>query len=318
MRRSPSGTLLYNNGEIKFLNTGTKYTMSAAVYPSWHPNGNLIAFSVNIIRQRFHSAGDGLIYVYDLASDIIVYDIAKNQVTTCPALSTGRLENMPAWSHDGRYLYYISGPKYDKNKPDSCVKYDLLRIAYNAENSLWGNVDTLLTAGKTGKSITYPQLSPDDKFLTFAMSDYGYFNVFSKTSDLYIMNTANLQYSEMPVNSPDAESFHGWSSSGRWILFASKRIDGLFSNVFFSHIDSAGNASKPFVLPQKDPDFYSRYTLNFNRPVFIKDKVGVSINRLVKAAYSKKVEVEFDPDVEIDALSGATRIERDVMKEHTN
>jgi hypothetical protein len=39
---------------------------------------------------------------------------------------------------------------------------------------------------------------------------------------------------------------------------------------------------------------------------------------LVKAAYSKAISVEFDPGVDIDALSGATRIEQDVTKEHTN
>jgi hypothetical protein len=83
-------------------------------------------------------------------------------------------------------------------------------------------------------------------------------------------------------------------------------------------VDSAGSVSKPFLLPQKDPDYYDAHVFNFNRPVFIKDKVSVGADKLTKAAYAQKKNVVFDPDVDVDALSGATRIERDVSKEHTN
>ena len=60
--------------------------MSACVYPSWHPDENLIAFSVNIIYQKFHAAGKFINSVNDAASDIVVYDMAKNMLTTCPDL----------------------------------------------------------------------------------------------------------------------------------------------------------------------------------------------------------------------------------------
>jgi hypothetical protein len=318
LRRPPSGTLLYNKGQVKFLDTKTKYTMSPFVYPSWHPNGNLIAFSVNLIRQKFPATGHRSIYVFDMASDIVVYDIEKNQVTTCPEISTGNLENLPVWSHDGKYLYYISAPKYNEKVPDTAVKYDLVRIAYDAVHSTWGKPDTLLTSRETGQSITFPEISPDDKYLVFAMSEYGYFNVHARTSDLYMMNLGTRKYEKMSLNSDDVESYHSWSSGGRWLLFISKRMDGLYSNVFFSHVDPAGTVSKPFVLPQKDPDFYLVNTTNFNRPVFITGKVTIDDGKLAKAAYSKAIPVEFDPGVDIDALSGATRIEHDVTTEHTN
>jgi WD40-like Beta Propeller Repeat len=318
LRRPPSGTLLYDHGKVKFLDTKTKYTMSPFVYPSWHPGGNLIAFSVNIIKQKFPAAGYRNIYVYDIASDIVVYDIDKNQVSTCPEISTGNLENLPAWSHDGKYLYYISAPKYNEKVPDTTMKYSLVRIAYDAVHATWGKPDSLLTSRETGKSITFPEISPDDRYLVFAMSDYGYFNVHARTSDLYMMDLKTMKYNKLPLNSNDVESYHSWSSSGRWLLFISKRMDGLYSNVFFSHVDSSGKVSKPFVLPQKDPDFYRVNTTNYNRPVFVTDKVTVDEKDLIKAAYTKAVSVEFDPGVDIDALSGATRIEQDVTKEHTN
>ncbi|MFC2138721.1 hypothetical protein ACFLTE_11150 [Bacteroidota bacterium] len=315
LRAKPSGTLLYNNGDLKFINTGTEYTMSAGVYPSWHPNGNLIAFSVNKINQRFHSSAKRNIYVFDRASDIIVYNINKNEITTHPAISTKRLENLPVWSPDGKYLYFISGPEYYKNMVDTIVKYDLLRIPYNADKNIWGEVDTVLTSKKTGKSISLPEISPDGKFLIFCMADYGYFNVHSPSSDLYIMNLENKKYSKLRVNSNHVESFHSWSSDGKWILFITKRFENLYSRVMFSYIDSTGKASKPFLLPQKDPDYYTHLSLNYNRPVFIKDKVKISANKLSKAAYSNIQNVQFDENVDIDALSGATRIESSIMYE---
>jgi hypothetical protein len=136
LRQPPSGTLLYNKGEVRFINTKTNYTMSPCVYPSWHPNGNLIAFSVNLIKQKFPATGKRRIYVYDIASDIVVYNIEKNQITTCPELSTGNLENLPAWAHSGKYLYYISTPKYNIKVPDTTVKYSLVRIAYDTGRSI--------------------------------------------------------------------------------------------------------------------------------------------------------------------------------------
>jgi hypothetical protein len=318
LRRPPSGTLVVTDNKIKFINTGTKYTMSQGVYPSWHPDGKIIAFSVNIIKQNFHAYGHENIYVFDKASDIILYDVDKNMITTCPAISTKRLENFPVWSSDGNYLYYISGPEYNADRPDSTVKYDLLRIAYNISDGSWGQVDTLLTARETGKSITYPDPSPDGKYIVFSMGNYGYFNAYSRSSDIYIMNLENKEYKKLPVNSDHVESYHSWSSSGRWFLFVSKRIDGLYSNVYFSYFDTAGNMTKPFLLPQKNPEFYEIYTYNFNRPVFIKDKFKINADKLVKVAFSDKINTTFDPDVDIDGLSGATRIERDSTKEHTN
>ncbi|MBN2521404.1 MAG: PD40 domain-containing protein [Bacteroidales bacterium] len=313
LRTPPSGTILYKDNEVKFINTGTPYTMSAGVYPSWHPDGNLIAFSVNLINQQFHAASQRNIYVFDRASDIVVYDIDLNEVTTCPELSTKSLENLPAWSPDGKFLYYISGVPYDKKMPDSLVKYDLLRIPFDAQYKKWGKPDTILTAKETGQSISFPEISPDGRFLIFCMAQYGYFNIHSPGSDLYIMDLENMNYSKLPVNSNYTESFHSWSSNSRWLLFVSKRLDGLYSRVFFSHIDTAGNASKPFLLPQKDPDYYETLLLNYNRPVFVKNKIKISANKLSKKAFSGTVNATFDKNVNIDALSGATRISSDAM-----
>jgi hypothetical protein len=311
LRSKPSGTILYNNGTLQMLNTGTQFTMSSCVYPSWHPHGDIIAFSVNKIKQKFHSSGNKSQTVIDRASDLVLYDIKKNMITTSPKVSTGRLENLPNWSPDGKYLYFISGPKYDENVPDTLIRYDLMRISYDINTNEWGEVDTVLLSENTGKSITFPEVSPDGKYLLFCMTDYGYFSIYSPSSDLYLMDLKSFEYKKLDINSEHVESFHSWSSNSRWFLFSSKRIDGLNSRIYFSYIDEEGNVYKPVLLPQRDPTFYSTFIYNFNRPVFIKEKVRLSSKELTKAAYSTIQNVNFDPGVDIDALSGVTRIKKE-------
>ncbi|HPR62467.1 MAG TPA: hypothetical protein PLF35_16035, partial [Prolixibacteraceae bacterium] len=104
------------------------------------------------------------------------------------------------------------------------------------------------------------------------------------------------------------ESYHSWSSNSKWFLFVSKRVDGLYSNVFFSHIDENGNISKPFLMPQKHSSFYQSSTLNYNRPTFIKEKVKARSYQLSQKAFNRVINTHFDEKVDIDALSGATQI----------
>ena len=57
-RADHGGTFLIQDGEIEKLNTKTDSTISALVYPYWHPSGDYIAYSTNSTRQIFHSRAD--------------------------------------------------------------------------------------------------------------------------------------------------------------------------------------------------------------------------------------------------------------------
>jgi len=309
IRMANAGTILIQDKSIKKIETKTDYTMSAGVYPAWHPNGKMIAYSVNKIGQNFYAIAGSRIEVSDNASDLVVYDIERNMVTTSPKISTPRRENLPTWSPDGKYLYFISAPEAKKDSFETRIntKYDLMRISFDAKTMTWGDVDTVLTATRAGQTISFPKISPDGKFLMFTMSDFGYFTIHHNNSDLYLMDLATKEYKRMEINSDKTESYHTWSNNNRWFVFSSKRMDGLFTRPYICYIDNDGKVSNPFPLPQKDPLFYDTFLKNYNVPELVKDKVGFSAQQIRDAIYRPAIPATFDPKVDIDALSGATK-----------
>ncbi len=275
IRKNHGGTIISkDNGKLQKVNTNTPYTLNAGAYPSWHPNGKHIAYSVNNIGQYF-CTGETRIEVTDSYSDLIVYDVENNQVITSPKVSTKDRENLPIWSPDGKFIYFIKArPENPNNKID--VKYDLMRIGFDVNTNSWGNVDTLLLSRQIRKSISFPKISPDGKFLMFCASDNGYFTIHHPQTDLNILEIKSGKIKRLNINSPETDSYHSFSSTGNWFVFSSKRMDGLFTRPYFSYLYENGVASKPFVLPQEDPAFYESFIKNYNIPELITGEVPYS------------------------------------------
>ncbi len=308
---SPHGGLLIARDGIvtKVVDTKTPFNPIPAIYLAWHPSGKAIGFSTNKINQSFHAFGDNR-HSTDSFSDMAVYLIESNTVTTTPEIARpDRLETSPAWSPDGRYMYFCSAPRLPIERYKE-FRYELMRIAYDIETNTWGKPETVLSSKKTGLSIAFPQFSPDGRWLLFCMCEYGNFPVYQRTSDLYMMEMSTGKYWPLDVNSDQSESWHSWSSNSRWIVFSSKRPEGLLTRPYFSYIDAEGKAHKPFVLPQKDPAFYDSHVRMFNYPELIKEPIGVGQRDLLRALYSpaKQQRATLDPKlVRPEGATGATR-----------
>jgi len=299
-RRYGSATLLYDEGKVSKIGTRFGYT-------AWHPNRRLAVFPEYRVRLFFHTARAGIRDVVDMDSRMCYYDFDKKKAGDIPPLADkNRLETYPAWSPDGRRLYFSSAPILWTDRhtvpPERYneVRYDLRRVSYDEATGEWGEVETVLSAGETGLSILLPRVSPDGRFLLFCMCDYGVFAVYQESSDLYLMDLETGKYRKLrKANSDRAESWHCWSSNGRWIVFTSKRTSALFTKLYFSYIDEAGNDSKPFLLPQKDPRYYDSFLNLYNVPELVNGRLRASPRALLNAVRS--------PDkIEVDAVSGAT------------
>ena len=75
------------------------------------------------------------------------------------------------------------------------------------------------------------------------------------------------------ANSNESESWHCWSSNGRWIVYASKRRDNLFGKIYLSYVDEKGTDHKPILLPQEDPTFYDSLLQTYNAPELASSRI---------------------------------------------
>lgn len=293
MRAENSGTYIFKDGLIEKLDTRTDSTIGQVVYPSWHPEGNFVAFSTNQIVQTFHAIPDKKIEVLDTLSDLVVYNILDHSLTNVPAIaSKGSLETFPTWSPDGKFLYFCSA-KSMSPKEYQHIRYDLLRIAFDPQTSRFGAIDTIYKAAEAARSVSFARISPDGKFVLFCLSDYGNFSIWHPESDLYLLNLETKALTKPAINSDQSESYHTWSFNGKWLVFSSRRLDGLFTRPYFSHMDSQGVFSKPFILPQKDPLFYDRFLKSFNIPELVKSKVNLDPRIISRELDKEPIKVRF-------------------------
>ena len=118
----------------------------------------------------------------------------------------------------------------------------------------------------------------------FALAEYGVFHIWHHDADLWMIDLqAPLSSSEgirnpRPVdeiNSPDTESYHSWSSNGKWVVFSSRRDDGVYTRPFIAHIDENGKGTKPFELPCADPDYHRQFMKSYNIPEFMRGPVTI-------------------------------------------
>jgi len=308
-RKFNGGTTILYDGKLQKFNTKTDISMSAGVYPSWNPNGYIIAMSTNLISQYFHNNYGKRIYVSDSKSDIVLLNMKTQTLTTCSQLSTKALENLPAWAPDGRTLYYVSAPeRQGKSKYDIGYWYSLLKITYDETTNTWGTADTILRASDLQGSITFPKPSPDGRYIAFTIANRGYFTPFNREADICLFDLKENRVTRPEsINSSCSESNHNWSNNGRWLVVSSKYPGGMFTKPYFAHFDEKGNFSKRFVLPQADPDFYDSFALNYNNTDFITGELPTTPMQWRDAIKADPIPVKADPSVNIDGLSGATK-----------
>lgn len=294
VRGSVGGTYFAEGKKITRTDLKTKEMTSGAVYPSWHPGGRYVAFSSNNIIQTFRAIPDKNIEVQDLASSLVLYDTEKNEISPIIESDTTKyMETFPEWSPDGKYLYYCRALHVPESSDFKIIKYNLVRKSFDQASRSFGKAEIVFDAMAINKSVSFPRISPDGQNLVFTLQEYGNFSIWHKEADLYLLNLLNGKVDKMNLNSDETESYHSWSSNGKWMVFSSKRADGLTARPYFAYFGSPDQVGKPFVLPQKDPAYYRWSIKTFNKPEFVTGKIELGPRDFGNAAKAVSVKAKW-------------------------
>ena len=297
VRQNLGGTVFISGSDATKVNLKTDSTLSAGVYPAWHPTLNLIAYAVNETGQVFHTLDPQKIEVIDYASDLILYDLDANTVQHIDR-TVSEFESFPAWSPDGRTLYYIAArytPRAEDIDADLDSNYDQLHYNiyardFDLQTRCFGPRRLVFDAESLGKSASVPRVSPDGKYLLFTLADYGQFHIWHKSADLQLLSLtpdpSPMDEAAEALNSPESESYHAWSSNGRWVLFSSRRDDGNYTRLYISYFDSKWRAHRPFRLPQRTADDDDLLLRSYNAAEFMVNPVQPTQRQLRKVIQS--------------------------------
>ena len=292
VRGTGGGTLVQKDGQQTWYNTRTDTTRTAGSYAYWHPDGRYCAYAVNSVHQSFFVGRDRNLEVYHKFSDVVVLDTETDELILAPQLRTKQgLEIFPAFSADGRTLYFSTSDECDVPAEYEKVKCSLCAIGFDAETGTFGErVDTLLNGPATDKSYVLARPSYDGQWLMYCTAERSNFPVSQKESDLWLMNLTDGTTRPMDeVNSNECESWHNWSGNSRWFVFSSKREDGMTSLAYIAGIDDEGKATKPVLLPQRDPMKHYRENFDsYNCPDFTLTKVDFDVKKARKEIFSGK------------------------------
>jgi pentatricopeptide repeat protein len=194
---------------------------------------------------------------------LVVYDRETQTYAPLPGADDPQyVQSNAVWSPDGKYVVFARSKAHhterldqqnsalidEKDVPEFTVekkpfRYDLYRVPFN--DGKGGTAEPLAGASGDGMSNYFPKYSPDGKWIVFCKAkDY---MLLRPDSDLYIIPAEGGVARRLRYNTPRMNSWHSWSSNGRWLVFSSK-VNGPYTQLFLTHIDENGNDSPPVLL----------------------------------------------------------------------
>ena len=255
-----------------------------------HFNGSLVI--------PVHDATGKVVEVYDLVSSLVLYDREVNETLTITGQDTTTyLYTFPSWSPDGDYLYFSRAPQViDESSPQleqiENTHYDIARKPFDPESRAFGETEVVFQASALDKSASFPRISPDGRFMVMTVADYGTFPIWHREADLYLLDLDTGESRAMEINSDETESYHAWSSNGKWLVFSSRRSDGRTTRPYFAHVGPDGRQGKEFVLPQEDPSLYDRMLESFNIPELVTGRVELDSRDFVGASRQETLKAK--------------------------
>jgi Flp pilus assembly protein TadD len=194
---------------------------------------------------------------------LVVYDREAGTYKPLPgADDPAYVQSNPTWSPDGKYVVFARTKAYrkaaianatsvlldEKDVPEFIekkepFKFDLYRVPFN--DGKGGTPEPIEGASHNGMSNYFAKFSPDGKWIVFCKARD--FMLLMPDSELHIIPAEGGEARRLRANTPLMNSWHSFSSNGRWLVFSSK-ANTPYTQLFLTHIDDEGNSTPPVVL----------------------------------------------------------------------
>ncbi len=179
------------------------------------------------------------------------------------------VQSNPTWSPDGKSIVFARTKAYRKGgvadakhillnqtevpefvEDKEPFKFDLYRVPFNEGRG--GKAEPLEGASHDGMSNFFAKFSPDGKWIVFCKAEN--YMLLMPDSELYIIPSEGGEPRRLRANTPRMNSWHSFSSNGRWLVFSSKAFTP-YTQLFLTHIDEEGRSTPPVVLDRfTEPD----------------------------------------------------------------
>jgi tetratricopeptide (TPR) repeat protein len=194
---------------------------------------------------------------------LVVYDTETRRYAPLPGADDPEyVQSNPTWSPDGKSIVFARTEVYrksgvadasaillDENDVPEFIedrepfKFDLYRVPFNEGRG--GTAEPIEGASHNGKSNFFAKFSPDGKWIVFCKAEN--YMLLMPDSELWIVPAEGGEARRLRANTPRMNSWHSFSSNGRWLVFSSK-ANTPYTQLFLTHIDEEGRSTPPVVL----------------------------------------------------------------------
>jgi Flp pilus assembly protein TadD len=200
---------------------------------------------------------------------LVVYDTQTGTFKPLPGADDPEyVQSNPTWSPDGKSVVFARTKAYRKDvianaksvlldekdvpefvKDKEPFKFDLYRVPFN--DGRGGQAEPIEGASHNGKSNYFAKFSPDGKWIIFCKAEN--YMLLMPDSELFIIPAEGGEARRLRANTPRMNSWHSWSSNGRWLVFSSK-ANTAYTQLFLTHIDDDGQSTPAVVLERFTAD----------------------------------------------------------------